>query len=61
MKTGIIAWMSMARALHDAFTTARMMKIVNRIALSNSKQKRMTAPVRYCRLKILFLISAAEI
>ena len=47
MKTGIIAWMSMARVLHDAFTTVRMMKSVNRIALANSKQKRMTAPARY--------------
>ena len=63
MKTGIIAWMSMARVLHDAFTTVRMMKNVNRIVLANSKQKRMTARVRYCRLNaeaLVFLISISE-
>ena len=63
MKTGIIAWISMAKALHAAFTIARMMKNVNRIALANSKQKRMTARARYCRFiaeALIFFKSISE-
>ena len=46
----------MAKALHAAFTIVKMMKNVNRIALANSKQKRMTARARYCRLKVEYLV-----